>query len=75
MKRQNAAGKQFFLYLPISRTHFPNLPSKRFEAASRIGNFGDSLNGGRRHDSAWRGGGPSACRLSIGLRSRSNGRP
>jgi hypothetical protein len=30
MKRQNAAGKQFFLYLPISRTHFPNLPSKRF---------------------------------------------
>ena len=31
MKRQKAAGKPFFLYLPISRTHFPNLPSKRFE--------------------------------------------
>lgn len=43
MKRQKAAAKPFFLYLPISRTHFPNLPSKRFEAQSRIGQFGDSL--------------------------------
>jgi len=43
MKRQKAAGKPFFLYLPISRTHFPNLPSQRFEGQSRIGQFGDSL--------------------------------
>lgn len=43
MKRQKAANRPFFLYLPISRTHFPNLPSKRFEGASRIGQFGDSL--------------------------------
>ena len=43
MQRQKAAGKPFFLYLPISRTHFPNLPSKRFEGRSRIGQFGDSL--------------------------------
>jgi len=43
MKRQKAAAKPFFLYLPISRTHFPNLPSKRFEGQSRIGQFGDSL--------------------------------
>ena len=43
MRRQKAAGKPFFLYLPISRTHFPNLPSKRFEGQSRIGQFGDSL--------------------------------
>ena len=43
MKRQQAAAKPFFLYLPISRTHFPNLPSKRFEGRSRIGQFGDSL--------------------------------
>ena len=43
MKRQKAAGKPFFLYLPISRTHFPNLPSKRFEGQSRIGQFGDCL--------------------------------
>jgi arylsulfatase A-like enzyme len=43
IKREKAAGKPFFLYLPISRTHFPNLPSKRFEGQSRIGQFGDSL--------------------------------
>ncbi|PDT44366.1 arylsulfatase [Sinorhizobium fredii] len=43
MTRQKATGKPFFLYLPISRTHFPNLPSKRFEGASRVGQFGDSL--------------------------------
>jgi arylsulfatase A-like enzyme len=43
IKRQKAAGKPFFLYLPVSRTPFPNLPSKRFEGASRIGQFGDSL--------------------------------
>jgi arylsulfatase A-like enzyme len=43
IQRQKAAGKPFFLYLPISRTHFPNLPSKRFEGQSRIGQFGDSL--------------------------------
>jgi arylsulfatase A-like enzyme len=43
MRRQKAAGKPFFLYLPISRTHYPNLPSKRFEGQSRIGQFGDSL--------------------------------
>ena len=27
IKRQKAAARPFFLYLPISRTHFPNLPS------------------------------------------------
>jgi arylsulfatase A-like enzyme len=43
MTQQKAAGKPFFLYLPISRTHFPNLPSKRFEGQSRISQFGDSL--------------------------------
>ena len=43
MKRQKTASKPFFLYLAISRTHFPNLPSKRFEGASRIGQFGDLL--------------------------------
>jgi len=43
MRRQKAAGKPFFLYLPISRTHYPNLPSRRFEGQSRIGQFGDSL--------------------------------
>jgi arylsulfatase A-like enzyme len=43
MTRQKALGKPFFLYLPISRTHFPNLTSRRFEDQSRIGQFGDSL--------------------------------
>jgi arylsulfatase len=43
MKRQKAAGKPFFLYRPISRTHFSNLPRERFEGASRIGQLGDSL--------------------------------
>jgi arylsulfatase len=43
MQRQHAAGTPFFLYLPISRTHFPNLPSAKFADASRIGQFGDSL--------------------------------
>jgi arylsulfatase A-like enzyme len=43
MRRQKTAGKPFFLYLPISRTHFPNLPSERFAGQSRIGQFGDSL--------------------------------
>jgi arylsulfatase A-like enzyme len=43
MRRQKASDKPFFLYMPISRTHYPNLPSKRFENQSRIGQFGDSL--------------------------------
>src|SRR4051812_36519719 len=30
MKRQKAAGKPFFLYLPFSMGHFPNLPAKEF---------------------------------------------
>ncbi len=43
MKRQKAAGKPFFVYLPYSRNHYPNLPPKQFEGKSRIGNYGDSL--------------------------------
>jgi len=38
-----AAGKPFFLYLPFSMGHFPNLPSKQFAGKSRIGQFGDKL--------------------------------
>ena len=48
MKRQQSAGKPFFLYLPFSRGHFPNLPSKQF-AGARIGEFGDSLMEGDDH--------------------------
>ena len=43
MRRQKAAGKPFFLYLPFSMGHFPNLPSKEFKGKSRIGNYGDKL--------------------------------
>jgi arylsulfatase A-like enzyme len=49
MKRQTAAGKSFFLYLPFSMGHFPNLPSKQFAGKSRIGQYGDKLMEGDYH--------------------------
>ena len=49
MKRQKAAGKPFFLYLPFSMGHFPNLPSKEFAGKSRIGQYGDKLMEGDDH--------------------------
>ena len=49
MKRQHAAGKAFFLYLPFSMGHAPNLPSKQFQGKSRIGNYGDKLMEGDYH--------------------------
>ena len=49
MRRQVAAGKPFFLYLPFSTGHFPNLPSTAFKGRSRIGNYGDKLMEGDFH--------------------------
>ena len=49
MKRQHAAGKPFFLYLPFSMGHVPNLPSKQFAGKSRIGNYGDKMMEGDFH--------------------------
>jgi len=49
MKRQKAAGKPFFLYLPFSMGHAPNLPSKQFQGKSQIGNYGDKLMEGDFH--------------------------
>ena len=49
MKRQTAAGKPFFLYLPFSMGHFPNLPSKQFAGKSRIGQYGDKMMEGDYH--------------------------
>jgi arylsulfatase len=46
MRRQKAAGRPFFLYLPFSIGHVPNLPSEQFRGKSRIGNYGDKLMGG-----------------------------
>ena len=49
MRRQKAAGKPFFLYLPFSMGHFPNLPSKEFAGKSQIGQYGDKLMEGDHH--------------------------
>ncbi len=49
MKRQKAVGKPFFLYLPFSMGHFPNLPSKQFAGKSQIGQYGDKMMEGDHH--------------------------
>jgi arylsulfatase A-like enzyme len=49
MERQHAAGKPFFLYLPFSMGHVPNLPAAEFAGKSRIGNYGDKLMEGDYH--------------------------
>ena len=49
MQRQHAAGKPFFLYLPFSMGHVPNLPAKEFAGKSRIGNYGDKMMEGDYH--------------------------
>jgi arylsulfatase A-like enzyme len=49
MKQQAAAGKPFFLYLPFSMGHGPNLPSKQFAGKSRIGQYGDKMMEGDSH--------------------------
>lgn len=49
IKRQKAAGKPFFLYLPFSMGHVPNLPATTFAGKSRIGNYGDKLMEGDFH--------------------------
>ena len=49
MERETKAAKLFFLYLPFSMGHIPNLPSKEFAGKSRIGNYGDKLMEGDHH--------------------------
>src|SRR5690349_11542074 len=49
MRRQKAAGRPFFLYLPFSMGHVPNLPAQQFKGKSRIGNYGDKLMEGDYH--------------------------
>jgi len=49
MRRQTSAGKSFFLYLPFSMGHVPNLPSPQFKGKSRIGNYGDKIMEGDYH--------------------------
>lgn len=47
--REAKAGEPFFLYLPFSMGHIPNLPSKDFVGKSRIGQYGDKLMEGDHH--------------------------
>jgi arylsulfatase len=49
MKRQTAAKKPFFLFLPFSMGHMPNFPSAQFAGKSRIGNYGDKIMEGDFH--------------------------
>jgi arylsulfatase len=37
------AKKPFFMFMGLTRPHFPNLPSEEFKGKSRIGNYGDSI--------------------------------
>ncbi len=43
MQRQQAAGKPFFLYLPLTHLHFPTLPHRDFSGRSGNGDFADSM--------------------------------
>ncbi len=49
LKKQAADKKPFFLYLPFSMGHVPNLPSKQFAGKSRVGQYGDKLMEGDYH--------------------------
>jgi len=40
---QAQAGNPFFLFMGLTRPHFPNLPSEEFEGKSRIGGYGDCV--------------------------------
>ena len=37
------SNKPFFLFMGLTRPHFPNLPSEEFEGKSRIGGYGDCV--------------------------------
>lgn len=43
IQRQAVAGNPFFLYVPLTQLHFPTIPHRSFEGASRKGDFADSL--------------------------------
>jgi arylsulfatase A-like enzyme len=49
IRRQKAAGNPFFVYLPFSMGHAPNLPSAQFKGRSDIGNYGDKMMEGDYH--------------------------
>jgi arylsulfatase len=43
MRRQAAAGRPFFCYLPITQLHYPTLPHPAFAGRTGAGDFADAL--------------------------------
>ncbi len=43
IEKQAKGGDPFFLFVSWTRPHYPNLTSKEFEGASKIGIYGDSV--------------------------------
>lgn len=43
IERSRAAGRPFFLYLPLIHLHFPTLPHRDFAGRSGAGDFADSM--------------------------------
>ena len=43
MGRQHAAGRPFFLYLPLTHLHFPTLPHRDFAGRTGNGDFADAM--------------------------------
>lgn len=43
MRRQHAASRRFFLYLPMIHLHFPTVPHPDFAGKTGAGDFADSL--------------------------------
>lgn len=43
IQRNHAAGRPFFLYLPMIHLHFPTLPHRAFEGVTGVGSFADSM--------------------------------
>ena len=43
MRREQAARRPFFLYLPLTHLHFPTLPHRDFEGRTGHGDFADSM--------------------------------
>ncbi len=43
MQREHAAGRPFFLYLPLVHLHFPTLPHRDFAGRTGQGDFADAM--------------------------------
>jgi arylsulfatase len=43
IKRQSAAGRPFFAYVPLTQLHYPTLPNRQFAGRTGAGDFADSM--------------------------------